>query len=372
MPRCFPMSKRVYNFSAGPAALPEEVLKEAQKDLLNFMDSGMSVMEMSHRSKEFESVLARAESSIRRLLNVPETHAILFLQGGASMQFSMVPINLKEQGKKVDFLQTGMWTQKAEKEIKKECEINMVASTESENFMRIPTPEEIKLDADASFVYMCSNNTIFGTQWKQFPETGSVPLVADMSSDILSRPIDVSKFGVIFAGAQKNLGPSGVTLVIIRKDLAERADKKLPTMLQYRTHIENTSLFNTPPTFGIYVLALVAEWVEKNGGLGAMHKRNVEKAKLLYDAIDSSDFYHSPVNKADRSDMNVVFRAGLNGGDEDIEKKFDKEATAAGLTNLKGHRSVGGLRASIYNAVPMEAVQALVDFMKKFEAENRK
>lgn len=335
------------------------------------MDSGMSVMEMSHRSKEFESVLERAEAAIRRLLKVPETHAILFLQGGASLQFSMVPMNIKQEGKKVDFLQTGSWTKKAIKEIKKETEVNIVASTEDENFMRLPTKEEMKLDSNASFTYMCSNNTIFGTQWKEFPETGDVPLVADMSSDILSRPIDVSKFGIIFAGAQKNLGPSGVTLVIIRKDLADRADTSMATMLQYRTHIENNSLYNTPPTFGIYILALVAEWVEKNGGLDAMYKTNREKAQLLYDAIDGSDFYSCPVNKADRSDMNVVFRAGLNGGDEELEKKFVKESQAAGLDNLKGHRSVGGLRASIYNAMPRAGVEALVDFMKKFEAANK-
>ncbi len=362
------MANRIHNFSAGPATLPLPVLEQARDELLSLPGIGMSVMEISHRSREFEAILARAESGIRRVLNVPENYAILFLQGGASLQFSMVPLNLAIEGKPVDLIQTGAWTQKAHKEIKKICPVNIAASTESENFMRLPTKEEIKLDPNAAFVYMCSNNTIFGTEWSWFPETGNIPLVADMSSDILSRELDVAKFGLIFAGAQKNLGPSGVTLVIIRKDLAERASDTLPTMLQYRTHIKENSLYNTPPTFGIYILALVVEWLEKMGGLPVIQKRNQEKAAVLYNAIDSSDFFYCPVNKADRSLMNVVFR--IKGDNEELEKKFVKEAEAAGLSGLKGHRSVGGLRASIYNACEPSSVQALVDFMKDFAKKN--
>lgn len=355
---------RIHNFSAGPAVLPLPVLKKAREELLSLNGIGMSVLEISHRSKEFEEILQKAESKLRKLLAVPEDYAILFLQGGASLQFSMVPMNLAIPGKSVDLLQTGVWTQKAQKEIEKVCPVHIAASTESDNFLRLPKKEEIKLSQDAAFVYMCSNNTIFGTQWKWFPDTGEVPLVADMSSDILSRRIDVKKFGLIFAGAQKNLGPAGVTLVIIRKDLAERANKNLPTMLQYRTHIKENSLYNTPPTFGIYLISLVAEWVENLGGLEAMEKHNQEKAQILYDEIDQNPLFYSPVHKADRSLMNVVFR--IKGNNEELEKKFVQEAEKAGLSGLKGHRSVGGLRASIYNACEKSSVEALVHFMKDF------
>ena len=359
---------RIFNFSAGPAAIPLSVLQQAQDDLLSYKGCGMSIMEISHRSKEFEDVLARAEASARRLLNIPEDYAVLFLQGGASLQFSMLPMNLCLPGKPVDMLVTGVWSQKAQEEIQKVSPVNIAGSAEASKFRSIPSAAELTLDPNASFVHITSNNTIYGTQWREFPNTGSVPLVADMSSDILSRPLDIKQFGVVYAGAQKNLGPSGVTLVIIRKDLAERADKKLATMLQYRTHIKNTSMYNTPPTFGIYIMGLVFDWLEANGGLATMEKLNQQKAALLYDAIDGNDFYYNPVEKAARSLMNVVFR--IKGDNEELEKKFVSEAKAARLNELKGHRNVGGLRASIYNAQPLEGVQALVAFMKDFAEKN--
>lgn len=363
------MTERVFNFSAGPAVLPLPVLEKAQADLVSYQGCGMSVMEMSHRGKEFEGIIARADAGIRKLLGISEEYAVLFLQGGASLQFAMIPQNLFIPGKPVDVIHSGMWTKKAIAEHKKICEHRLAASTESENFMRLPRMDEIQLSGSASYVYMCSNNTIFGTQFKQFPETGDVPLVADMSSDILSRPIDVSKFGLIFAGAQKNIGPSGVTVVIIRKDLAERAPESLPTMMQYRTHIKENSLYNTPPTFAIYIAMLVFEWLLENGGIPAMQKVNEEKAKILYDAIDATDFYHCPITvPADRSTMNVVFR--IKGNNEELEKKFVSEATKNKFCQIKGHRSVGGLRASIYNAFPIEGVKALVDFMREFEKQN--
>ena len=359
-------SDRVVNFSPGPAVLPVPVLERAREELLNFRGSGMSVLEMSHRSKEFEAILARAEAGLRKQLAVPDSHAILFLQGGASLQFAMVPMNLHQEGKPVDVLHTGAWTKKAIEELEKLAPYRLAGSTEAEKFRRLPRREEIRLDRNASYVHLCSNNTIEGTQWRQFPNTGDVPLVADMSSDIASRAIDVSKFGLIFAGAQKNIGPAGVTVVILRKDLAERGGERLPAMLRYKTHLENNSLYNTPPTFAIYIISLVMEWIEAEGGLKAIEQRNEQKAALLYGAIDASGgFYHGPVEPADRSRMNVVFR--VKGGDEAIEKQFIKEAQAARLTELKGHRSVGGLRASIYNAQPMEGVQTLIDFMKAFQ-----
>lgn len=360
------MGQRVINFNAGPAVLPLPVLEQARDELLNWEGTGMSVLEMSHRSKAFEKILDRAESGLRRVLGIPEDYAVLFLQGGASLQFAMVPMNLAVEGKPVDVLDTGAWTQKAIAELKKLAPYRILASTAAENYRRLPRLEEITWNADASYVYMASNNTIFGTQWQTFPDPGDVPLVADMSSDILSRPIDVSRFGLIFAGAQKNLGPAGVTIVIVRRDLMERAPESLPTMLQYRVHAKARSLYNTPPTFAIYVVALVTAWVEREGGLEAIARRNEEKARLLYDAIDRSDFYHCPVELADRSRMNVVFR--IKGGDEALEKAFVAEAEQAGLVGLKGHRSVGGLRASIYNAQTIEGVQALVEFMRAFEA----
>jgi phosphoserine aminotransferase len=358
--------KRAFNFNAGPAALPLPVLERIREELLDWRGSGMSVMEMSHRSPEFEGIAARAEEGLRRHLRVPEEYAIVFLQGGGSMQFAMAPMNLCVPGKPVDLLHTGMWTAKALGELKKGILHNVAASTEAEKFVRVPKQNDIKFSPDASYVHICTNNTIEGTQWHTLPETGGAPLVADMSSDIASRHIDVKKFGLIFAGAQKNLGPSGATVVIVRKDLAERADKNLPTILQYRTHIKERSLYHTPPTFAIYVIGLVMEWIEAEGGISAVENRNEAKAKLLYDAIDSSGGYYScPVEKASRSRMNVVFRVA--GGDEAIEKKFVQQAETAGIVGTPGHRSVGGMRVSLYNAVGLEAVEALVSSMREFQ-----
>jgi len=358
-------TKRVFNFNAGPAALPLPVLERIREELLDWRGSGMSVMEMSHRSPEFESINAAAEQKLRSLLAIPDDYAVIFLQGGGSLQFTMAPMNLCLPGKPVDVLHTGAWTAKAIGELKKGFPYNIAASTESEKFARLPRPEEIKLSAETSYVYLCTNNTIEGTQWSAIPETGNVPLVADMSSDIASRVIDVKKYGFIFAGAQKNLGPSGVTVVILRKDLAERADKNLPTLLQYRTHIKEKSLYHTPPTFAVYVAGLVLEWIESLGGISAIQQRNDAKAKLLHDVIESSGgFYSCPVEKSSRSKMNVVFRVAA--GDENIEKQFAKEAATAGLAGTPGHRSVGGMRISLYNAVALEAVQALTSFMREF------
>ena len=359
------MSDRIFNFSAGPGVMPEPVLEQARDELLNFQNFGMSVMEMSHRSPEFEGILAHAERGLRQNMNIPDDYAVLFLQGGASLQFSMAPLNLYLPGKPIDVLHTGAWTEKAIEEIKKVAECRLAASTEAEKFRRLPRPAEIELNPDASYVHICSNNTIFGTPWRSFPSSGDVPLVADMSSDILSRPIDVSKFGLIFAGAQKNIGPAGVTIVIIRKDLVERVPANTPTMLQYKTHLKNNSLYNTPPTFGIYMIGLVMDWIQAEGGVIGIEEHNEAKARLLYNAIDAGDFYYGPVEKPDRSYMNVNFR--LHGDDEALEKKFAQEAESAGLSGLKGHRSVGGIRASIYNAMPLEGVQALVNFMREFE-----
>jgi phosphoserine aminotransferase len=359
------MSKRIFNFSAGPAVLPEPVLERARDELLNWRNSGMSVMEMSHRSKDFAAIMEHAEMGLRKQLNIPNEYVVLFLQGGASLQFAMVPMNLYLQGNPVDVINTGVWTQKAMAEIEKVAAYHVAASTADENFTRLPTPGEIQFSENASYVHICSNNTIYGTQWQQFPDTGEIPLVADMSSDILSRRVDVSKFGLIFGGAQKNIGPAGVTLVIMRPELAERAPKTLPMMLQYRTHIKDNSLYNTPPTFGIYIIGLVMDWIEAEGGLGAIEERNQAQAQLLYSAIDRTDFYTGPVLPKDRSMMNVVLR--IQNGAEELEKKFLTEAATAGLSGLKGHRSTGGIRASIYNAQTFEAVNALVDFMKDFE-----
>ncbi len=361
------MNQRVFNFNAGPSALPLPVLKIAQKELLSFGKAGMSVLEMSHRDKDFTGILERAEGGLRSLLGIPADYTVLFLGGGASLQFAMVPMNLGA-GLPVDLIQTGTWSKKAGEEIAKISQLHIAASTENEQFARLPRMEDIQLNPNAAYVHLCSNNTIEGTQWLSFPATGSTPLVADMSSDILSRKIDVSKFGLIFAGAQKNLGPAGVTVVILRKDLAERASKNIPAILQYRTHMKEPSLYNTPPTFSIYVVALVAEWVKKEGGIAGMEKKNAAKASLLYEEIDRTGFYSCPVPKNDRSKMNVVFR--IRGGDEALEEKFTAEAKNKGLVGLKGHRSVGGLRASIYNAQSPAAVKALVSFMRGFEKKN--
>jgi len=357
------MTHRIFNFSAGPAVLPLPVLEKAQAEMLDFENCGMSVMELSHRTPIFDGIIARAENGLRKLLDIPDDYAVLFLQGGASLQFAMIPMNLYLPGRPVDVVHTGAWTAKAIGELKKLAEYRLAASGEADNFTRIPG--RLVFNADASYVHIASNNTIRGTQWHAFPDTGDVPLVADMSSDILSRPIDVSQFGLIFAGAQKNIGPAGVTIVIIRKDLAERAADSLPTMLDYRTHIAKRSLFNTPPTYGIYMVALVTEWLAAEGGLAAIEERNRYKAGLLYQAIDGTDFYRGPVAVEDRSLMNVVFR--IKDGDEVLEKQFVAEAARAGMSNLKGHRSTGGIRASIYNAQPVEGVEALVSFMAEFE-----
>lgn len=357
---------RIHNFSAGPAILPEEVLKKVQAELLDFDGNGMSIMEMSHRSKQFEALIAKTEADLRELLNIPVNYEVLFLQGGASHQFTMVPMNIYQDGKPADVIMTGAWTQKADKEIKKLGKTRIVATSEAENFNHIPEINEADFNPDASFVMTTSNNTIFGTQFKSFPNTGNVPLVCDMSSDILSRPIDVNQFGIIYAGAQKNIGPSGITIVIIRKDLAERAAETLPTIFQYRTHIKNKSLYNTIPTFPVYVVGLVLEWLKELGGLSAIQTINERKAKKLYDAIEASSFYYCPVKADSRSLMNVVFR--VTGDVEELEAKFVKEAEQVGISGIKGHRSVGGLRASIYNAMPEKSIDALIEFMNSFEA----
>ena len=356
---------RAFNFNPGPGALPLPVLERVGEEILDYRGTGMSVMEMSHRSTEFEEILERAERTLRRLMNVPDEYGVVFLQGGGSMQFSMVPANLYLPGKPVDVLHTGMWTAKAIAELKKGTPFRLAASTESDKFTRLPRANEMSFAPDASYVYMCTNNTIEGTQWHSIPDTGAVPLVADMSSDIASRVIDVRRFGLIFAGAQKNLGPAGVTVVIVRRDLAERADTNLPSLMQYRSEIKEKSLFHTPPAFAIYVCGLVLEWLDQQGGVAAIEKCNETKAKLVYDAIDATSFYTGPAEKDSRSRMNVVFRVA--GGDEAIEKRFVAEATEAGLVGVPGHRSVGGMRVSLYNAVTLDAVQNLVSFLRHFE-----
>ena len=370
---------RVFNFSAGPANLPESVLEQVRDEMMNYKNSGMSVMEMSHRSREFDEILANANALAKELLGLEDTHEVLFLQGGASLQFAMAPMNLYQAGKPVDMVHTGYWTEAAIKELKKgvtpngaPAEVRMVYSGESNNFTQIPELAPGMFSANASYAYVCSNNTIEGTQLKKFPKTPS-PLVADMSSDFLSRRIDASQFGLIFAGAQKNLGPSGVVMAIIRRDLADRQDpaiEKVPTMLQYRTHTKAGSRYNTPPAFGIYVAGLVMNWIKTKGGLSKMEELNEKKAKLLYDAIDQSGgIFSCPVEKSVRSTMNVVWRVTPRGGmpNEELETQLISEAKKAGVIEIKGHRLVGGLRASIYNAMPIEGVQRLTDVMKEFQ-----
>ncbi|MEW5766721.1 MAG: 3-phosphoserine/phosphohydroxythreonine transaminase [bacterium] len=357
--------ERKFNFNPGPATLPLEVLVELQKNVVDFNSIGMSVLEISHRSKGFQELLNTTKLLLRELMVISEDYEILFLGGGASLQFAMIPMNI---GGKADYIITGAWSKKALKEAKIIGNPVVIATTEEEKFRRIPKPEEIKFSRDATYVHLTSNNTIFGTQWSTFPETSPIPLVADMSSDILSRKVAVGKFGLIYAGAQKNLGPAGVTVVIIRKDLAERCPETVPTMLRYKTHMEENSLYNTPPVFAIYVVKLVLEWVKRKGGVEGIEKINRKKGGLLYQAIDeSSGFYRSTVDADSRSLMNVTFRLP----DEDLEQRFIQEATALGLHGLKGHRSVGGVRASIYNAFPMEGVERLVGFMKEFAKANR-
>jgi phosphoserine aminotransferase len=361
------MEKRVYNFSAGPAILPEEVLLEAQKDLFALPGVGMSVLEISHRSKTFDKIILEAKENLKALLNVPDNYEILFLQGGASLQFYMTPLNLMPPKNKADYIVTGSWSKKAIKEAKKVGTVNIAATAEDGNFNRIPKQEELKLDGDAAYVHFTSNNTIYGTEWKSEPETGNVPLVCDASSDILSKKIDVSKYGIIYAGAQKNMGPSGVTTVIIRKDLAERSQESLPSMLSYKIHVDNNSLYNTPNTFGVYIIGLVANWIKDMGGIEVMEKTNKEKAEILYKCIDESNgFYKGHAEKDSRSLMNVTFNLAT----EDLEKTLVTEATAAGFNGVKGHRSVGGLRASIYNAFPKKGVEDLVEFMKEFQTKH--
>jgi phosphoserine aminotransferase len=360
--------KRVFNFNPGPAALPLPVLERIREELLDHEGSGMSVMEMSHRSVEYEAINDKTERGLRRILTIPEEYAVVFLQGGGSSQFAMVPMNLYLPGKPVDVLHTGSWTSKAIEELKRLATHRIAASTEAGKFTRIPRKEEISFAPDASYVHMCTNNTIEGTQWSEIPNTGAVPLVADMSSDIASRLMDVRQFGLIFAGAQKNLGPSGATIIIIRRDLAERASDKTAKILQYKTHIKEKSLYHTPPTFAVYIVGLMLEWIDGGGGVTAMEKRNEAKAKLLYEAIDVSGYYHCPVEKSSRSKMNVIFRVA--DGDDAIEAQFAKEAQAAGLAGVKGHRSVGGMRISLYNAVGIDAVEALVSFLREFERKN--
>jgi phosphoserine aminotransferase len=357
------MSERIYNFSAGPAVLPLPVLEEAQRDLLALPGVGMSVLEISHRSKPFDEIILGAEADIRKLAGISDDFHVLFLQGGASLQFSMVPLNLLPAGGKADYIITGAWAQKAMKEAQRVGTANIAATTEPQNFDRIPKQEELKLDPEAAYVHFTTNNTIHGTEWKYDPAVGGVPLVADSSSDIFSRRIDVNKYALIYAGAQKNLAPAGVTLVILRKDLLDRSPKSLHTMLNYNTHAKERSLYNTPPVFAIYVMRLVLKWLVGQGGLEVVERRNEEKAKVLYDAIDSTGFYRGHAQPDSRSLMNVTFRLPS----EELEKQFVSEATKAGLDGLKGHRSVGGIRASIYNAFPKQGVEALVAFMKEFE-----
>ena len=357
---------RIFNFSAGPAVLPAPVLEEAQRNLVELPGVGMSVLEISHRSKTFEDILARTEADVRTLGQVPANYKVLFLQGGASMQFSMVPLNLLTPGATADYIVTGAWAQKAVKEAQRVGTVNIAATTESDNFSRLPKQDEIKLTPGAAYVHMTSNNTLFGTEWPAEPAVGDAPLVADTSSDMFSRPIDVSKYGLIYAGAQKNLGPSGVTLVIIREDLLARSQKSLHTMLNYAVHAENGSMYNTPPCFGIYLMGLVMKWGLAQGGLDAINAANTRKASKLYAEVDRSGFYRGTADTASRSRMNITFRLPS----EDLEKTFVKESTAAGLDGLKGHRSVGGMRASIYNAFPEAGIDALVAFMQEFEKKN--
>jgi phosphoserine aminotransferase len=358
---------RVFNFAPGPAVMPVPVLEEIQRDLLALPGVGMSVMEISHRSKTFEDILARAEADIRSLASIPSNYKVLFLQGGASLQFSMVPMNLLGAGQTADYIDSGSWADKAVKEAKKIGTVHVAASTKSENYARVPDQAELKLTSGSAYVHMTSNNTIEGTEFSRLPDVGDAPLVSDTSSDMFSRPIDVARHALIYAGAQKNMGPSGVTVAIIRDDLIQRSVERkavLPTMLNYAVHAENTSLYNTPPAFGIYALGLVMRWLIQQGGLAAMAALNERKAAKLYAEIDRTGFYRGTAHKSCRSLMNVTFRLP----NEDLEKLFVKESTAAGLDGLKGHRAVGGMRASIYNAFPEAGVAALVSFMRDFEA----
>ena len=359
------MENRVYNFNPGPAALPLPVLEEAKKDLLSYKGEGLSVMEMSHRSKSFDSIIKEAEALTKEVLNIPSGYKVIFMQGGATLQFAAVPLNLLVDRKGGDYIITGSWAKKAFQEAEKlGKKANIIASSEDANFTFIP--KDFSINPDSTYLHITSNNTIFGTQWQQFPDTGSLPLVCDMSSDIACRPIDVGKFGLIYAGAQKNIGPAGIAMVIIREELMEKSPANIPSIMSYKVIGGKDSLYNTPPTFTIYMVKLVLEWIKNSGGLTKIEEINNKKANLLYDLLDSSSFYSGTAEKESRSLMNVTFRIVS----EELEKKFIEEATGNDLIGLKGHRSVGGMRASIYNAVSLDAVETLVDFMKEFERKN--
>lgn len=359
---------RIYNFSAGPAMLPEEVLKEAAEEMLDYRGCGMSVMEMSHRSKVYQQIIDEAEADLRKLVGIPDNYRVLFLQGGATLQFGMIPMNLMTVNKKADYINSGVWTKKAMQDAKFFGQVNVAGSSEDAQFKHVPDVHNLKLDPEADYVYMCDNNTIYGTKFKEYPDTGKVPLICDMSSCFLSEPIDVKKFGMIYAGAQKNVGPAGVTIIIIRDDLVERSKElPLPVYLRYAPHVENGSMYNTPPTYGIYICGKVFKWLLATGGLEKRKELNEAKAKILYDYLDSSSFYKPSVEKNSRSLMNVTFRTPS----DELDVAFLEGAKKYKFTNLKGHRSTGGLRASIYNAMPIEGVKALVKYMKEFEEEHK-
>ena len=357
---------RIYNFSAGPAVLPVPVLERAAAEMLDWHGCGTSVMEMSHRGKEFISIHAEAEADLRELLGIPSGYKVLFLQGGAAAQFAMIPLNLLRGKTSADYVNTGQWSKKAISEAKKVCRVNVAASSESENYTHVPPQSAWKLDPDAAYVHITSNETIGGVEFNWTPETGDVPLVTDASSHILSRPLDVARYGLIYAGAQKNIGPAGLTIVIVRDDLIGHALPATPTVFEYKTQAENDSMYNTPPTYGIYIAGLVFKWLKDLGGLAKMEEINIGKSKMIYDYLDQSEFYHSPVARPDRSRMNIPF----NLRNKSLEDAFLKDAKAGGLVELKGHRSVGGMRASVYNAMPVAGVEALVSFMKEFERKN--
>ena len=358
-------NERVFNFSAGPSTLPVEVLQSIANEMLNYNNSGMSVMEMSHRSSSYLEVFDETKALLKKVMNIPDNYKILFLHGGATQQFSALPLNLMKN-KKADYIITGVFSKKSAQEAKKFGDIHIAYDGKDNNYKLLPTQEQLDLRDDVSYVHLCSNNTIFGTEWKYVPETNGIPVVADMSSNILSKPIDVSKYGMIYAGAQKNMGIAGLGVVIIREDLLDYHNENIPVLCEYNTMADNDSMYNTPPTFSIYVLGKVLKWIDNLGGLEAMEKRNAEKAQLLYDYLDQSDFYTTHSDKANRSLMNVT----LTTPTKDLDALFVKQATAEGLVNLKGHRLVGGIRASIYNAMELEGVKKLIEFMKKFEQEN--
>ena len=357
---------RIYNFSAGPSMMPLPVLEKAAAEMTNYGGSGMSVMEMSHRSKYYDDIINGAQDVLRRVYNIPDNYRILFMQGGATMQFSAVPLNLMVTGK-ADYAITGNFARNAYKEAKKFGDIHIAATSEADNFTWVPTPDQLDIRPDADYFYICANNTIFGTEWHYDPNAGDVPVVADMSSNILSKPVDISKYGIIYAGAQKNMGPAGMAVVIIREDLMGHYRENMPVLLDYQLMADKNSMYNTPPTYSIYMMKLVTEWVKQMGGLEAMAKNADLRSSMLYDYLDSTDFYKGAAQKASRSRMNVTFRTG----NDELDKKFIQESIDAGMTNLKGHRLVGGMRASIYNAMPIEGVEYLIDFMKKFENNNK-